>query len=289
MTRYSFSAICLCLVGLVSLLLTATATPEPRGRNPYSPSGHRLPRGDLPGWRQVYANGFNGQLPIGSFSGCESRTRRCSGLRGTGEYDRLWAYPDGWPDTSDEGRYMPSKVMSEHDGILDLYLHTAGGVPQVAAPAPIIAGAPGRLGGLRYARYSVRFKADPLPCYKAAWLLWPDSERWPEDGEINFPEGSLDDEISAFAHHQDGTSDSDQAAFDTSAAYTSWHTATTEWTARALRFYLDGRLIGETTRRIPNSPMHWVLQTETSLDGCTPSRGTAGHVKIDWATVYRPV
>jgi hypothetical protein len=288
MSRFSFYAICICLVGLGSLLPSATASPESRQRDSYSPSGKPLPRGNLPNWRRVYANGFNQELPIGSFSGCDSHTRRCSGLRGTAEFDRLWAYPDGWPDTSDNGRYMPSEVMSEHDGTLDLYLHTERGVPQVAAPVPIIQGAPGRLGGLRYARYSIRFRADPLPCYKAAWLLWPDSERWPEDGEINFPEGSLDEEISAFSHRQGGDSDHDQDAFDTGAGYGSWHTATTEWTARALRFYLDGTLIGETTRRIPSTPMHWVLQTETGLDGCVPANRTAGHVRIDWATVYRP-
>jgi hypothetical protein len=34
--------------------------------------------------------------------------------------------------------------------------------------------------------------------------------------------------------------------------------------------------------------MHWVLQTETGLDGIVPADSTAGNVQIDWVAVYRP-
>jgi hypothetical protein len=44
----------------------------------------------------------------------------------------------------------------------------------------------------------------------------------------------------------------------------------------------------DTTDRVPNTPMHWVLQTETSLDGVAPADSTQGHVYVDWATVYAP-
>jgi len=49
-------------------------------------------------------------------------------------------------------------------------------------------GAVGKEGGLLYGRYAIHFKADPVPGYKTSWLLWPDSEKWPQDGEIDFPE-----------------------------------------------------------------------------------------------------
>ena len=61
--------------------------------------------------------------------------------------------------------------------------------------------------------------------YKTAWLLWPRSEVWPRDGEIDFPEGDLDSTIHGFVHRQGATSGSDQYAVSTSATYTSWHTA----------------------------------------------------------------
>jgi hypothetical protein len=51
--------------------------------------------------------------------------------------------------------------------------------------------------------------------------------------------------------------------------------------------YLDGRIIGSTTTRVPSVPMHWVLQTETSLS-TVPSNATNGHVLIDWVSVWSP-
>jgi hypothetical protein len=36
----------------------------------------------------------------------------------------------------------------------------------------------------------VRFKTDSMHGYKGAWLLWPASEVWPRDGEIDFPEAT---------------------------------------------------------------------------------------------------
>jgi beta-glucanase (GH16 family) len=198
------------------------------------------------------------------------------------------AYPDGWPDTTHNGTYYPSKVISIQNGVLNLYLHTENGIHMVSAPVPKIPGAVGSEGGLLYGRYVIRFKSDPIPGYKTAWLLWPDSETWPRDGEVDFPEGELDSTISAFMHRQDGTSGSDQDAFGSSITYTSWHTATLEWLPSSLRFFLDGQLIGTSTSRIPNTPMHWVIQTETATDGSVPSDAAAGNVQIDWVTVYVP-
>jgi beta-glucanase (GH16 family) len=184
---------------------------------------------------------------------------------------------------------MPSKVMSNHGGILDLYLHTVNGVHRVAAPVPLLpASRGGHARGLRYGRFAVRFRAAQLHCYKTAWLLWPDSGVWPRDGEIDFPEGDLDSTIHGFVHYRNGTSGSDQYAMpDTGVAYKRWHTAVIAWRPRFVRFWLDGRKVGETRRRIPNKPMHWVLQTETGLSGCVPSPFTQGHVLIDWVAIYK--
>jgi len=157
-------------------------------------------------------------------------------------------------------------------------------VPYPKLPAPYASAKNGHL----YMRTAVRFKSDAIHCYKTAWLYWPDSGNWPTDGEIDFPEGDLDSTISGFVHHEGGTSGSDQDAFRTSATYTSWHTAVTEWTSSYVKFYLDGNLIGTSTSRLPNTSMHWVLQTETSLSGCVPTNTAQGHVSVDWATVYVP-
>jgi beta-glucanase (GH16 family) len=234
-----------------------------------TPSGQAMPTGDLTGWQQVFADDFTTDVPLGQFPSAVST--------------KWTAYADGWKDTSKNGRYSPSKVLSVGSGVLNMYLHTENGVHMVAAPQPKLNG-PGRSGGLLYGRYAVRYKADPLPGYKAAWLLWPDSNDW-TDGEIDFPEGNLDRKTYAFMHHR-GTPTA-QDAFATTAGFDAWHTAVTEWTPQSVKFYLDGVLVGSTanTAMIPNTPMHWVLQTETALNS-VPADSAAGNVQVDWVAAY---
>jgi len=243
-----------------------------------SPSGENMPVGNVAGWRQIFVDDFTNDVALGSFPSAVA--------------DRWFAYPSSWHDTSGNGKYYPEKVISQHDGLMDLYIHTENGVHLVSAPVPKLKNGSHSYGaGLLGGRYVIRFKADPLACYKTAWLLWPDSDTWPRDGEIDFPEGSLDKTIKAYMHRQNGTSGGDQDAYSTNATYPSWHTAVTEWQPEKndLKFYLDGALVGHSTSRVPNTPMHWVIQTETSLSsGCVPADSTAGHVLIDWVAVYVP-
>ena len=170
------------------------------------PSGQAMPVGNLPGWTQVFADNFTENVPLGSFPAAVS--------------SKWTAYPYPWHDTSGHGRYDPKKVVSIGNGVMDLYLHTQNGIHMISAPEPVIPGAPGSEGGLLYGRYAMRFKADPVPGYKTAWLLWPDSEDWTADGEIDFPEGNLTGTISAFMHHTGNPYDQDQ--YDTKATYAAW-------------------------------------------------------------------
>jgi hypothetical protein len=235
-----------------------------------SPSGEALPSGDVPGWRLIFQDDFTTNVPTGRFPAAV-RTR--------------WgAYDDGARDTSGNGVYAPSKTVSFHDGVLDMHLYTDSTGHLVAAPSPIL---PTATGTQLYGRYAVRFKADALPGYKAAWLLWPDSENWPYDGEIDFPEGDLNQNIWGFVHHQGATAGNDQDYVPTSTPFTGWHTAVLEWSPGLVRMYLDGQPVGGTTTRVPSTSMHWVLQTETSLS-TVPSNATNGHVLIDWVSVWSP-
>jgi chitodextrinase len=241
------------------------------------PSAQAMPVGDLPGWRQIFADSFATDVPLGSFPAAAS--------------SRWSSYPYPWKDTSENGTYYPQKGVSIHGGLMDIWLHTEtlNGVAThiVNAPNPILPGKTSGKGQL-YGRYVVRFRADPVPGYKTAWLLWPDSGVWPRDGEIDFPEGNLPGQIHAFMHRQGAVSGSDQDAYSTGAYYTTWHTAVIEWLPNRCTFILDGRVIGNATSRIPNTPMHWVLQTETQLSGGAPASTASGHVYIDWVAVYAP-
>lgn len=231
------------------------------------------PRGDLPGWRQVFVEEFSTDVALGSWPQ---------------QYARTWqTYPNGWPDTAGKGgvasEYRPGRVLSVKNGILDYWLHTENNRTLGAVIIP----AAGRSAIYqRYGRYVVRFRADPVPGYKIAFLLWPQSEQWPRDGEIDFPEGNLTATIDAFLHFQNGKSGGDQVHFPTEVTYQDWHTAVIEWTPEAVVFILDDTLIGEVHERIPSTPMRWTLQVEHCLDGCDAPRTAAGHVQIDWVAQY---
>jgi hypothetical protein len=58
-----------------------------------------------------------------------------------------------------------------------------------------------------------------------------------------------------------------------------------EWSPNLVVLRLDGVEVGRTTERIPNTPMHWVLQTETSLK-MTPADSTRGNVQIDYVAAW---
>ncbi|HEY6826311.1 MAG TPA: glycoside hydrolase family 16 protein [Gemmatimonadaceae bacterium] len=225
----------------------------------------------------LFRDDFTLTCPTGTWPACDSA--------------RWAAYPDGWHDTTGNGVYDCSKVCSEHNGKLDLYIHTVNGVHYVAAPLPILRPGSDLYGaGLNAGRYTIRFKMNRLPGYKVAWMLWPDSGIEPQDGNIDFPEVDLDgvETMRAFLHHEGATSDTDQDAYRTNVIPTDgvWHTTTIEWRPDAsfTSFYLDGKLVGTSTSRIPNTALHWILQSETCLACVTPD-ATAGHILIDYVEV----
>ncbi|MBI1376845.1 MAG: family 16 glycosylhydrolase [Frankiales bacterium] len=222
-----------------------------------------MPRGNLAGFKQVFADDFTTPAKRGSFLSV---------------YRTKWsAYGPGWRDTSGHGVYDGNRTLSVANGNLDIYLHTVNGTHYVAAPTP-------KLPRMTYGRFSIRFQSDSIPGYKAAWMLWPNDDIWPAHGEIDFPEGDLNSTFSAFSHY--ATSSGGQAPFTLSANFRSWHTATIDWLPGKVVFYLDGRVVGTNTHLVPTTPMHWVLQTETALNAPAPSSSVSGHVRIAWVTAY---
>ena len=238
--------------------------------------------GDLPGWKQVFVEDFSGgDVPLGRFPGPLYSARWSAG------------YKDGTPDTAGQrsggkSGYYPSKVLSVRNGSLDWYLHSENGISMGAAPTPRIPNAssnPPRANSLLRGRYSVRYRADALPGFKTAWLLWPDSGVWPRDGEVDFPEGDLAKIIYGAVHYDRNGADAWEK-FDSDQYVTSWHVATMEWSPGRVEFFLDGRSLGVSTKA-PTTPMHLILQTESCLTGC-PAPATQGHVSLDWISIWVP-
>jgi beta-glucanase (GH16 family) len=236
-----------------------------------------LPVGDLPGWRQIVAEGFDTDVPVGSF--------------GSSAYSRgLSPYRD-FADTFGHGWYTPDRVLSVRDGSLDWYLHTEAGVNRVGA---IVVTSPDSGWGQTYGRFSVRFRSEQIPGYKLAFLLWPDSDDWSE-GEIDFPEAhSLDASNAIVANLYQVGSSADRPGPSTSldsgvpVADSGWHVATLDWLPTGITFTLDGVDLGTKTEGIPSTAMHWVLQVETSQAGPSTTNPAAGHVQVDWVAAYVP-
>jgi hypothetical protein len=248
---------------------TAAPTPTPTPSPTITPTPTATPTQTPEKWVSIFRDDFDWTASEGQFPSGDTITGWSS-------------YPHGWKDTSRNGTYDPG-IVSVHEGVLDKHLRYQDGEFKVAALMPNIG--PGIRNQL-YGRYEVRFRADPVEGYKTAWLLWPQSEVWPRDGEIDFPEGLLDGTMCAFMHRQGATSGSDQDVFCTGTTYTDWHTAVIEWEPSRVGFYLDGVLIGESTQRIPNTPMRWVIQTETELGSTPPPTWAQGHVYLDHVEVW---
>lgn len=235
------------------------------------PSGQPMPVGDLNGWRQVFTDDFSTNVPLGSFPSAVSST---------------WgAYPAPWKDSSGNGTYSPGSVVSVANGVLTKHIHTENAVAMVAALTPKVPGSAKH--GQMFGRYAARFKLDPLIGYKVAWMLWPDSGKQ-TDGEIDFPEKNLSSPtVWGFVHHQGATSGADQTWAKAGYDAATWHTAVIEWSPGLVVFTFDGVEIRRTTDRIPNTPMHWVLQTETALSSTKPAASVQGDVQIDWVAAWQ--
>lgn len=263
------------------LVVTSGSTP-PTTTPPASSnlSGVAAPKGDLPGWKQIFVDEFGKPSAAGSWANdCEPAKTVYTGSEG-----QQWrTYPKCYKDTYQKRPYRPDAVLSTHDGVVDYSLRQVDGVPAGASISPVI-----NAGGQNqtYGRYTARFKVDTpnLQEYYVAWLLWPQSEKWPVDGEEDFPEGGLSGSPGGY-HHYSGAGSCvggcQDSASPTSAKFTEWHTYTIEWSPGRIRYILDDAVILDSTNWVPSTPMRWELQTETNGNG-----NNSGHLLLDWVSVY---
>lgn len=233
------------------------------------------PVADLPGWHHILADNFTRDAPLGSWASPSDPNK----VVYVGSDGQKWlTYPQTFTDTYQHRPYRSDQVLSVSNGTLDYYLHNVDGQPAGANPSPIL---PNGTQYQTYGRYSVRLKADTptLSEYHIAFLLWPQSELWPNDGEIDFPEGALSSTSEAFAHYARATGGQDGA--DTGKTFTDWHVYTIEWLPSHVRFYLDDKLVQDSTKYVPSKPMRWQLQIETNGSGTH-----SGHVLVDWVSIW---
>jgi Glycosyl hydrolases family 16 len=237
-----------------------------------SPSGKPYPTTDPAGWTRVYGRD--------DWTGVNLETD-------------LVPYPDLWKDTSKAGTYSGATQTKASPSLLTVTLATVNGIPRTTALQP--RGWVGRRGG----RFSICAKMTAnKPGYKVAWLLWPTSDKWPSQGEIDFPECGIPGKPTMYMHHAyAAATPSTQTVISTPVGTTTadWHVYTIDWTPPTtyggsnglVIAYMDGVEIGRTTKYIPFDPMRWVIQCET--DNGVPAADAVAKIEIDWIAEWQKI
>lgn len=139
----------------------------------------------------------------------------------------------------------------------------------------------------RYGRFAfrVRTEADASAATSGVVLTWPQSERWPQDGENDLYETGLNPRRKAFEtfiHY--GDTPATQYHFSHAADAKEWHIVLMEWTEKTLKIYRDGKLVWtlRDEKAIPDVPHHLCLQ----LDAFKKSMGKPVRMYVDWVKIY---
>ncbi|WP_433382260.1 glycoside hydrolase family 16 protein [Actinoplanes sp. CA-142083] len=147
-----------------------------------------------------------------------------------------------------------------------------------------------------YGHVDVCFKVDRGAGYSAILLLWPQSEKWPDDGEIDISEVNRGARAytNSFVHNHPNN---DRLGHTTRADFTQWHVMSADWTPDRVTFYLDGDkqwtvgLDERTDGLVPTtSPMHLAIQLDQGCDAFIECRNAATPAKVvmhtDWVRIY---
>lgn len=131
--------------------------------------------------------------------------------------------------------------------------------------------------------------------YHPVAIVWPTSDKWPDDGEFDFVENSRpgDNKAEAYLHYPHPSSVPVQQEHATKAGVdlSDWHNIAFEWTPNGVKGYIDGTewysysggAIAGTRKNIQDMPKgHLTLQ----LDAFTGSGLTPATMEVDWVRVY---
>lgn len=261
-------ATALALVAVAGLTWTVLVPPDGGGDAATSALDNQLPPAPPPPppqqWRQVGGDEFDG-----------TRVDRSTWT--------LYHSPGGFG----HGLRRPSAI-SMGDGLL-----TVTARPRAAGGG--VSGGMAMHEGRLYGRWEFRARTDVGTGFSPAILLWPDSERFPEDGELDMMEIPYGDRsaATAFIHHG---AENHILSTETPGDFTQWHTFALEWLPDRVTWYVDGAKKWEVTdpRVIPTTPMHLCIQLDQGpaanwIPGPDASTPDEVRLQVDWARVHEPV
>ncbi len=148
--------------------------------------------------------------------------------------------------------------------------------------------------GQTYGRWEIRARIQPAAGYGPVMLLWPDSGKWPQDGEIDFmeiPDAARN--VNHFTVHYGN--DNSQDSTDQSGDFSQWHDYAVEWEPDHITGWIDGKQVFHTTNaaEIPRTPMHLAMQLDVGpIDNWIPAPNSSTpstvNFEVDWVHIYGP-
>lgn len=135
--------------------------------------------------------------------------------------------------------------------------------------------------------FRVRTEPDPTATMSGVVLTWPESGRWPLDGETDIYETgvAINSRSPFYSYVHYGATNNDHS-FRHGADGAQWHTLAMEWTPTAIRIYRDGGLVWTLTdpAAIPHVAHHLCIQLDTTADRAlsVPVR-----IYVDYVRIYR--
>jgi hypothetical protein len=237
-----------------------------------------------PTFKIKFQTDFPINVPVGSFSNCSGTTFQCSGIANATVRANWGAYPSGWPDTcagknadvcapgSIGADYEPQSTVwiSNHD----MYIKET--------PSAMAAVVPLQALNMTYGEFTERFRVISAPKgYKSAHLIVPNTAS-PGYYETDYPEGDWNGTFYVYQHGANGGN----AATFKGTTFSAWHTTTIEWYPGHMIFWLDGKIIGQTTANVMSSPGIWVWQNENSTDGEVAPSGSTAEMEVSNAAIY---
>jgi len=140
-----------------------------------------------------------------------------------------------------------------------------------------------------YGLYEFRVRVEPDPTHNmsGAVLTWPQSGRWPQDGENDIYEtGTYNPRYPFFSFIHFGNTASTQHSYKHPADANQWHTMAMDWSKYAIKIYRDGQLVWTVTdpAAIPHVPHHLCIQLDALGGGKLTQRV---RMAVDWVRIYQ--
>ncbi len=220
-------------------------------------TGVNLPSSVLKKWRLVFEDNFDGAaVNISNWAMYNSKGHDGNGLR-------------------------RPEAFSKENGLLVVTAQMKEG--------QLVSGGMAHRKNYTYGKFEFRVRTEPdhNGATSGVVLTWPQSERWPADGENDMYETGTSVNRNPFHTFIHYGADNKQYHFAHEADGMAWHIIAMEWTSDTILIYRDGNLVYKLTdpKAIPKVPHHLCIQLDAFKNAMT------GTVKmyVDWVKIYQQI